>query len=271
MKSLSYSTPVDGGNLRKAGCARLQDWQGHRDQGRLWLINGITYNSFMTREHNHPEDPRRRLLLQALAAGVLGIGFIRSSQAETSSHANPLPLDKSIYKLTGSLNVNGIAATAETRIYANDILETGVGSHVVFVSGHDAFILRESSRLELTGKDFVVSGLRLVTGAMLSVFGKGQHHLETPTATIGIRGTGIYVEAMPDRSYCCTCYGTTETASSDIPSQVETITSTHHAARYVLANCEHRIINAPFMNHTDMELMLIEALVGRVPPFAVPD
>ena len=28
--------------------------------------------------------------------------------------------------------------------------------------------------------------------------------------------------------------------------------------------------NAPFINHTDQELMLIEALVGRVPPFVFP-
>jgi hypothetical protein len=31
-----------------------------------------------------------------------------------------------------------------------------------------------------------------------------------------------------------------------------------------------RIRNAPFVNHTDQELALIEALVGREPPFVFP-
>ena len=30
------------------------------------------------------------------------------------------------------------------------------------------------------------------------------------------------------------------------------------------------IRNAPFINHTDQELMLIETLVGREPPFVFP-
>jgi len=32
----------------------------------------------------------------------------------------------------------------------------------------------------------------------------------TATTTAGIRGTGIYVEASPERTYFCTCYGTVE-------------------------------------------------------------
>ena len=31
-----------------------------------------------------------------------------------------------------------------------------------------------------------------------------------------------------------------------------------------------KIRNAPFINHTDQELMLIETLVGRTPPFVFP-
>ena len=31
------------------------------------------------------------------------------------------------------------------------------------------------------------------------------------------------------------------------------------------------IRNAPFINHTDQELTLIEALVGRTPPFLFPN
>jgi hypothetical protein len=52
---------------------------------------------------------------------------------------------------------------------------------------------------------------------------------------------------------------------------METVTSTHHNARYILASGEQLIRKAPFKNHTDLELTLIEALVGRVPPFSLFD
>ena len=49
---------------------------------------------------------------------------------------------------------------------------------------------------------------RMVTGHLLSVFAKGgQRTLSASTATIGIRGTGAYLEAWRDRAYFCLCYG----------------------------------------------------------------
>ena len=116
----------------------------------------------------------------------------------------------------------------------------------------------------------LVSGLRLLTGALLSVFGKREHHFSTPTATIGIRGTGLYVESEPEFSYVCTCYGTTDIAAAGDDASKETIVSRHHdAPRYVYADgaSGQRIRSAPFKNHTDLELALIEALVGRTTPF----
>lgn len=60
-----------------------------------------------------------------------------------------------------------------------------------------------------------------------------------------------------------------DAAQSDASSQV-TVESRHHdAAKYVAA--AGRILPAPFINHTDDELMLIETLVGRTPPFALFD
>jgi hypothetical protein len=120
----------------------------------------------------------------------------------------------------------------------------------------------------------VVSAARLATGALLSVFGKGTpKRVTTPTSTIGIRGTGLYVEARPDQSYVCTCYGEVEIATADDPSVTERIVSRHHdAPRYVLkAGAARRIQPAPFINHTDLELALIESLVGRTPPFGLFD
>ena len=68
----------------------------------------------------------------------------------------------------------------------------------------------------------------------------------------------------------CTCYGETELAAADDPSVQESIVSTHHdAPRYILAADApgSRIRPAPFKDHTDEELALLEALVGRTLPF----
>ena len=51
----------------------------------------------------------------------------------------------------------------------------------------------------------------------------------------------------------------------------ETVRTTHHdAPRYIYAHAEmpiKMIEPAPLINHTDAELIMLEALVGRRPPF----
>lgn len=215
------------------------------------------------------DETRRIFLLRALAAGL----FAASSLARADLFGNvprELPAGKSIYSLNGELRINGQVATTDTAIGSNDTLLTGAGSQAIFVVGKDAFILRENSELQLFGNHLLVDGLRLVTGALLSVFGKSRHRIETPTATIGIRGTGLYVESQPDLTYVCTCYGTTDIGVTSDPGKTETIESKHHdAPRYVSA--DGRLYPAPMLNHTDEELMLIETLVGRTTPFALFD
>lgn len=215
----------------------------------------------MCHNHHKPEDPIRRLLLQVMMAGAM-------SGVAGRALARDAVTGKSIHQLAGTLVVNGALATQDTLIRAGDVLETGRGSHAVFVVGRDAFILRDKSRLEISGDNLLIGGLRLVTGGLLSVFGKKRVHITTPTATIGIRGTGVYLEASAEQTYFCTCYGTTEVAASDLPAQHETITTNHHSARYILASGDSRISTAPLLNHTDLELALLESLVGRKPPFA---
>lgn len=222
------------------------------------------------------DEVRRALLVQLLAAGAFLAGrspLVRA--AGVGKLPAPLAKGKSIYTLAGQVQVNGQAATLDTVIRASDRIETGAGARVVFVVGQDAFILRENSHLQLesAGGDFLIDTLRVLSGKLLSVFGKTRHHMSTATATIGIRGTGVYVESQPDESYFCTCYGVTDVQAADDPSQHETIHSKHHnAPRYILAagSAGPRIRPAPFKNHTDEELELIEALVGRVPPFVLP-
>ena len=216
---------------------------------------------------SYADEKRRRFLLQALAAGLFAVAPKGRTEV-LGKVPHQLPPGKSIYTLNGTLRVNGVIANEDTIITANDQLQTDSNSQAIFAVGHDAFILRENSELKLSSDGVLVEGMRLINGALLSVFGKSRHHLETQTATIGIRGTGVYVEASADVSYICTCYGVTEIGASSTPENKETITSKHHDdPRYITAAGE--IQKAPFINHTDEELMLIETLVGRVPPFTL--
>jgi len=228
----------------------------------------------MSRRSNDTEDPRRAFLLQALAAGLLAVGGIPAARAQLFGRKpQKLPAGQSVYEASGAVTVNGQAASGATRIGATDRIETGQGAQLIFVVGFDAFLLRQNSRLELSGASGIVNTLRLVTGALLSVFGAGQKRVLTTTSATGIRGTGLYVESEPERSYVCTCYGDVLISTVDDASVSERIVSKHHdAPRYVLkAGAAKRIQPAPFINHTDLELALIEALVGRAPPFSLFD
>ncbi|HVY04890.1 MAG TPA: FecR domain-containing protein [Burkholderiales bacterium] len=226
-----------------------------------------------------PDDPRRRLLVKLLAAGSLASLPIHRVLADVlGEKPEKLPPDRSIYRLSGTVSVNGSPANLKTRIGGNDTIETGRNSEVVFVSGSNAFILRESSRMSLSqqasSSSAVASALRLLTGKILAVFGPGvPQRISTATATIGIRGTGVYAETDPEQTYFCTCYGVTDINANSDPNSRKTVTSKHHDEPvYILAKPKDgkAIRKAPFINHTDQELMLIETLVGRSPPFVFP-
>lgn len=219
----------------------------------------------MQQQQHDLDESRRDFLLKLLATGL----FATSSLARAAGQVpGQMPPGKSIYRLQGALLVNGVAADTNTLITPGDALITGANSSVIFAVSHDAFILRANSELHLSVNEQLVGGLRLVSGALLSVFGKSRHKIETPNAVIGIRGTGVYVEAQPDLSYVCTCYGTTEINSGS--GATETVVSKHHdAPRYITS--QGAILPASVINHTDDELSLIEALVGRTPPFALFD
>ena len=225
------------------------------------------------------DDPRRRLLVKLLAAGAFSTLPAPRALADVfGNNPKKLPPDRSIYRLNGKVTVNGAPADLKTRIGPNDTVETGKGAEAIFAVGSNAYLLRESSRLELRQQqnqsNIVTSGLRLLTGKVLSVFSPGQPaRVLTTTATIGIRGTGIYAEAEPGQTYFCTCYGVTEIASVRDKLSRKTVESRHHNEPvYILAKAREgkSIRPAPFINHTDQELMLIETLVGRTPPFVFP-
>jgi hypothetical protein len=230
---------------------------------------------------NDNEDPRRRLLLQALASGLLGAAPLRRATAGLfGDRPSKLPPGRSIQTLEGHVLVNGSPATLDTKISAVDTVETGGDGRIIFVVGKDAFLLRSNSRLVLTPEmvhqsvaDSVIGNLKLLAGSLLSVFAKRRHSIETPTVVVGVRGTGVYMEVNPEETYFCTCYGIVDMAAAADRNSRETIETTHHnKPRYILARASsgNYIRPAPFKDHTDQELMLIEELVGRTPPFVFP-
>jgi hypothetical protein len=241
---------------------------------------------------------RRDFLVQALSLGWLagGAGWSPAALAALFGKLpGKLPAGKSIFEMKGEVFVNGRRATEQTLITPSDKVTTGANSYVIAAVGANSFILRDRSTLDLGGSNPLKQVMRLVSGKFLGVFGKlagkQQLSLNTPIATIGIRGTGVYAESDPDKTYLCTCYGTTALAAKadhdfegldvkgkkkkvdEAPVELAQVTAQHHdAPKYILAAPDNgkRITPAPFINHTDLELMTLEALVGRKVPFGLP-
>lgn len=225
------------------------------------------------------EDPQRRLLMEAVAAALFATAIgSRSVAAQVlGNRPAPLPKGKSIYRIEGQVLVDGQPATLDTQLAANATVETGKDGEVVYAVGETAHLQRSESQVTMEtkeGNSMVVSGLRVLTGKILSVFPTGRAvRMTTRNASIGIRGTGVYMEADREQTYFCTCYGTADIASTNDPTSRETVVSRHHdRPLYILGNEQpgKNIRVAPFIDHTDQELMLIEALVGRTPPFVFP-
>ncbi|MBC7803542.1 MAG: hypothetical protein H7Y16_06655, partial [Candidatus Parcubacteria bacterium] len=201
----------------------------------------------------------------ATAALALQMAWLREALAAGS-------VQKGVHRLRGDVRVNGTPAKEGMDIKAGDIITTGAASEVVFVTGKDAFLIRANSRVEAQGTlgALALSGLRIVTGAVLSVFSPGEPKtLRTATTTIGIRGTAVYVEAEAARTYVCTCYGEAEIVSVADPSVREVIRTQHHEQpRYVMGSgAPQMLMGAPVVNHSDLELVFLESLTGRRPPF----
>lgn len=221
------------------------------------------------------EDGRREFLVNALTlglfTGVNAAGLIQPAFA-LGSLPGRLPKGQSIYKLEGKVMVDGQTADMKTQIGPNARIQTGSDSEIIFVVASDAFILRSNSDLKLGAQGLLVQGMRIISGAILGVFGKreAEHQIVTPVATIGIRGTGIYIESETDKTYACTCYGHTRISANAAPDDIQDIVTTRHDKPvYILPSPSQQklIVPAPVINHSDQELSLIEALVGRKTPF----
>ena len=176
-----------------------------------------------------------------------------------------------IHLIEGTVTVNGKRITAQSKIQSGDEIAVSKNGQLIFSMGQDAFLVRGGSELSLIAdNNLLVSSLRLITGAMLGVFGPRVNttRIVTSTAIIGIRGTAVYVDATPHQCYTCTCYGHTDLIAAN---QHEDVIASHHNAHIVTSTPAGTMHMQAFevKGHTDDELRMLEAFVGRKPKFDV--
>ena len=180
-----------------------------------------------------------------------------------------------VRELVGDVTLNDFPLTRNSALQAGQTIRTGADGRVWFSIGGDAYFLRPNSAMRLDGSkpgEVLIDFLRLVTGAFGATFARGMRRtLIAPTATIGIRGTGVYLEATPDWAYFCTCFGTTEILTAPSGNMMESVavSTENHQARVIHreAMSGMRIVRAGFERHTNEEIARLESLVGRPNPF----
>jgi len=194
--------------------------------------------------------------------------LIAAAGWSTASGVMAVQTRSNIVEMRGDATVNGERLTAERSIQSGDRIATGPGSTLTFTLGNSAFHVRQNSSVSLDPSDssVLVSALRLFTGAVVSVWGKGaKRQIIMPTITAGIRGTGVYAEVFADqggRSYLCNCYGEVELNAGE----EQTLSrSEYHQAFWgeVDAMAGRRLVRAKAVNHTDEELETLARLAGQ--------
>lgn len=212
-------------------------------------------------------DCNRRQFLSYVT--VLPLLLSGNSNAATR-HSKTPRLRGLIREISGDVFINKNATNLSGIIHAGDTLSVAYGGRLIFSMGDDTYLLQEGSSLKIESHDNVaVSGLRLLTGGLLSVFGKRETSTKiyTRTAIIGIRGTGVYLNSQPEQLYFCTCYGKTDLNLGH--HHTEHIESKYHSAFNITGKSESTMtMNATqVIGHTDNELRLLESYSGRKPTF----
>lgn len=208
------------------------------------------------------DDARRRNLLRMI--GALGAAGVGGWIAEALAAGDVPP---SLHRLDGTATVNGRAAKAGTKVGLGDRIATGPDSQAIVVLKGDAFMMRSQTIIEVKGREGVLTDLLVASGKVLSVFSRKPVSIKAAVATIGIRGTGAYLEVDPSSVYFCLCYGEALVEGPQMSAKL--VKTTHHEQPLILRE-DAGILRAepgPFRNHSDAELILLESLVGREPPF----
>ena len=201
---------------------------------------------------------RRRSFIQAASAWVAMGGY---GAAMAQQRGN-------IVDLRGDALLNGQRLQPGATIQTGDSLETGPGSNLVFLMGNSSYQVRQNSRItvERGASLTAVSVLRMLTGAVVSVWGRGStRQIQTPTLTAGIRGTGVYTEIFPQqnyRSYFCNCYGTVEVAAGN--DRALSVADYHQSFWAEPEPKNGRLLTpARAINHTDEEVEALARLMGQ--------
>ena len=201
---------------------------------------------------------QRRSFLQGAAAWT-AMGGAAGALAQSRSN---------IVELVGDALLNGRRLLPQQSIQTGDTIQTGPGASLVFVIGNASFQVRQNSFLTVErGRTLsTVSVLRLITGAVASVWGKGlSRQIVMPTLTAGIRGTGVYAEVFATqggRNYLCNCYGTVDVVIGS--TRVVSEASYHQAFWGEVVPREGRLLTpANAINHTDEELEYLARLVDQ--------
>ena len=223
------------------------------------------------------EIDRREFLIKMLSAGLAGsvLSTVLARQVLAMGAAGQLP--QGVQKMQGAVMINGIRAQIGSLVVPGDVITTGSASHAVIVVDKDAYLVRENSAIEImrdTGEHHSteqrgVSSIKVTAGKLLSVFGQGARSVDTITVVVGVRGTGMYVEILDDITYVCLCYGKADIDPKSYPADRISLSTKHHDSPYYFlpAGMKRGMLRAPVINHTDEELIMLESLVGRVPPF----
>ncbi|MBI5005938.1 MAG: hypothetical protein HZB95_02310 [Nitrosomonadales bacterium] len=210
---------------------------------------------------------RRRLLKQLTALGLLsgmGIpGLIRDALA-----AGNYPSVQGMHKIKGDVRINGKRAREGQAVLPGDKVTTGADGEAIYVIDRNAFLQRSNSEVQF-GREAAKEFFRVVSGRILSVFEPGAKRLAVPTAVIGIRGTACYIEAEPKKVYFCLCYGAAEIEPTAEPGRVDRIETRHHDHPVLIHHDKGMpsMADAKVVNHTDDELIMLEWLNRRRPPF----
>jgi hypothetical protein len=219
------------------------------------------------------EPSRRGLLRQLAALGLLGPAGI-SGLIQDALAKGDAPVISGINALAGSVTVNAQSARVGSPVKPGDKVSTGKGSYAVVVVGKDAFLLRDSTSVvfeQNRDKPGILENVLIATGKVLSVFDQrreGRLGIRASSATIGIRGTGCYLELHDGRTYFCLCYGEAAIDGAGM-GQSKLVRTTHHESPVWIdeRGGVMKVENAGFVNHNDEELIMLEKLTGREPPF----
>jgi hypothetical protein len=198
---------------------------------------------------------QRRDVIKSAAAWV-ALGGLPAAIAQQRSN---------VVQLTGDALLNGLRFLPGQSVQTGDQLQTGPNASMVFTIGNASFLVRQNTLMtvERGATLNAVSLLRLVTGAVASVWNKGgSRSIVTPTITAGIRGTGVYTEIMADqdnRTYFCNCYGTVDLSAGGS----QTVSEAQYHQSFWSQTQGAPLSPAPAINHTDEELEFLAQLINQ--------